>query len=950
MEASASKLSAGFVRKFLLLGFTLVLLLLAASTGLSQANEDSWTSDSQLYIRADPNTKVGLNKKNTDCYNRQLTTLTNPGVNEPLEPKQIEKCVLSTPAGIFGGGYVQPDTLYAYKVLPAGGPNLVGIPNSTKYLQLYGGGGYNTVSLLDSLQTNGSFEVENSNIYRGNTYKPEVKTETFIKDINGTPLNIEEYAFSTNGQWMVAEVPWYGLVRINVDTGHTTLFYAITLNTSISPALAISNDGRFASLSGFGVVPPQLFDISTCEVQDSFSLTIKDDSGCSTRTLSSEMHEADSDFAYLSGLRFAPDGRTITGTIITHRDTPGFDTSKVTLSLDAISEDQTSYLAMGDSFASGEGDSDASWYAEGTNEQDVNLCHLSKRSYPYLIASDLNIAEFHNVACSGAKQEHITNEIQQKSSTGNTPFGEWTPGFRKQIDYVDKDKTPSFLTVTVGGNDVGFILRLVECLLPGTCKYAQNRSDRNLLAKEIAYQYDGLRDTYRQLVQATDKNTKIFVAGYPEFIQGSGGSCGTNVLLNDAEREFISRSTAYVNRVIKAAAESEGVYFVDVESALDGRNLCSGADRDLVAVNGVTLGDDIQTPWYANYTAGSIVPFGSSSIKPLFENVGIGNESFHPNQIGHQLLRDEIIQHLGNPADFPVCKNPDEKICPDSAAAVPEPDPNYFGSLDDIYQPSIWRPQELGGELIKINRLSIQVDLGDLLSKSFVHAELHSTPVSLGSFQVTDDGNASMDLDIPKDTEPGYHELHFYGYNHAEEKMDYYLPIYLTGSDGDINSSGVPDEQESCGFVGDSGIDYDQDGVDDACDGSIGEPPEEPQGSNDSADIIGGVNPTNNSSDFLIQSGGGLQTQGSVPQGTISGLQNNESQLFSGSAGIGQQDILGQSTVVGPVEFDAGKVQATGQNQPQNSSGIDWGVSLVYAGLVFALVLFLLAARRIIRG
>jgi hypothetical protein len=156
--------------------------------------------------------------------------------------------------------------------------------------------------------------------------------------------------------------------------------------------------------------------------------------------------------------------------MLSNREAPGFDSAKIILSLDSINKKQVSYLAMGDSFASGEGDLDDSWYEEGTDEKGLNLCHLSKRSYPYLLADDLGIPDFYSVACSGARQEHVSTTVQYENSRQNSDLGLRIPGRLTQHEYLDINDA-SFLTISIGGNDMGFGSTLLECLMPGTCKY-----------------------------------------------------------------------------------------------------------------------------------------------------------------------------------------------------------------------------------------------------------------------------------------------------------------------------------------------------------------------------------------------------------------------------------------------------------------------------------------------
>jgi lysophospholipase L1-like esterase len=959
------------------LGRVFVVFFLAAAAAFVlfgkgiQAEQNTWTSRYPINIKIDARASYGLDKENTDCHTQTLNTLRLDSASA-IKPTitAIDKCVLGTPAGTIGEGYLKPNSEYAYKV-HAPGVKLVGIPNSPKYLQLYRDRGANTVSVLESFQANGKFGLENSNQYRGYVFRPAVTVPPFLKDKDGTWLKIKEFAFSGNGKWMIAESAGFGFVRINIETGQTIYFSDIHFSFwgGVKPALAISDDGKYAITSGRDAGGTYLHDISKCDNQSDFNLYNVDTSGCESKNLSAGIKNIDGDFAYLSGMRFSGNDRTITGTVLSSRSEPGFDKAKITLSLDEIPEDQTSYLAMGDSFASGEGDLNQAWYEAGTDEGDTNSCHLSQRSYPYLISRELQLDSFYSVACSGAKRENMLSKEQYPNSRMDTALGDFLPGRLAQNKY-ELGYNPSFITLSIGGNDLDFVSILTACLIPAnTCEYADYRDKRAEIAKSIANEFDDLAGLYAQLADNTEHQTKIYVAGYPEFIKSSGGNCGLNVQFDDSERELVGYATRYANRVIKAAAEKAGVHYLDTEDALYNRNLCSEIPDSQMAVNGITFGDDIKAPWYAQYL-GKLGGAGGS----VLTHFGIGNESFHPNQNGHQLLSSSILALTdSDPARYQVCPAPQDKICPDAATAVPAPDPDYFGPVAEQYvnalNGQLSRDPEAVPEQKQIlseldTPYSVEVSLDGLEANSSVRAEIHSTPVVLGSFSADSSGSFDQALQIPKNTEPGLHEIHVYGTNFAGELVDHYQFVYVAGPEGDINSNGVPDDQENCGFVGDSGVDYDQDGTDDACDSHIGEPPQttgdeasknsfeqvigNPPEDTSRADIIGGVNPTNNSSDFLIQNGGGLQSPLALNQGSsASGLQNNGSELFPSGNGIGQQDILGQSTVVGPVQFDAPEPQASSQAP---TSGGGWVDPLVLLVLVVLAAGFAFGARRIIRS
>jgi hypothetical protein len=97
-------------------------------------------------------------------------------------------------------------------------------------------------------------------------------------------------------------------------------------------------------------------------------------------------------------------------------------------------------------------------------------------------------------------------------------------------------------------------------------------------------------------------------------------------------------------------------------------------------------------------------------------------------------------------------------------------------------------------------------------------AELHSNPIELGTFRSDANGDIHAAITIPSNVTPGVHTLHLYGKNTANEDIDIQTVVYVVDENGRAFSG-------SCQIVPDSGEDYDKDGVDDACDGNITEPP-----------------------------------------------------------------------------------------------------------------------------
>ncbi len=781
-----------------------------------------------------PSTVAGLG--NRDCQNE--TVLTRPA-KLLQSPQTTTDCFVRTSFGLassngllrFGNAKISGRAVNFGSYL--GG--LIAIPSSNDIINFTSSpSGGLFLQFSRSLPAPITVDVASSGDV---SYRFNQPASAGLRDQAGNLLaaQTDSLSFSTNGKWMVVDSPFRATLRVNLDTLEVLPFRAaFNYQLGLAPALqtAISNDGRYAVVASANYSVLTLYDLSTCAPPPA---TINGPVNCQSRNLLPYMQGQLAGFAGTFNIRFIADeiiqlyGISTTAGV-TKR-------SFFTLLAPGQTQIKITYLGMGDSFSSGEGDNLGGTYYEPGTDETTNLCHLSKRSYPYLIKSDLKISDFHSVACSGALEQNINS----LSSGGaqyihNDLSNFWQPGYQRQLDYLSVSK-PNFLTISVGGNDVGFSDILVECAtshfkipLPNTCGYASNQSDRANVAKLIADQYVRLKSLYQELIRSTNGKTKIYVVGYPEFVLETGGSCGVNVHLNDQEREFIAKSVHYMDQVVKSAAEAAGVQYLDVEDALTGHNLCSIVSDSQMAVNGLTEGNDNHLPWWAGYLIGGI-----ASVIGV-QRLGLGNESFHPNPIGHYLMHNKILSLTGGDlGSFVVCPaTPSLFLCPRGDGSIPLPDLNYFGSGAYNYINSlnsaaagqtsvIPEPQTLIVGDSSITSQQVHVQVSYLLPSSSVTVKFGNT--SLGNFLTSAAGNIDTVVSIGSSTQPGFGSLHLFATNIAGETKDYFQDVFIPGPTGDINNNGVLDSSETCGFAVLSGVDIDQDGVDDSCDGSIGPPP-----------------------------------------------------------------------------------------------------------------------------
>ncbi|GAA2043663.1 hypothetical protein GCM10009819_32920 [Agromyces tropicus] len=193
------------------------------------------------------------------------------------------------------------------------------------------------------------------------------------------------------------------------------------------------------------------------------------------------------------------------------------------------------YAAVGDSFAAGAG---------GGSYLDTT-CYRSSKSYPKLLDGDADKVLVAFPACSGADTSDV---IAQAASVPTTA---------------------KVITVTVGGNDVGFADVMQNCFVFVTSSCASKIAagaaivDSQEFADDIALVVTTLRQ------RAPD--AKVIVAGYPLLFWENGSGVNPKYAWADE----VNDETVALNDRIQGVVEVNGGVFVDVEDDFDGHGIGS---------------------------------------------------------------------------------------------------------------------------------------------------------------------------------------------------------------------------------------------------------------------------------------------------------------------------------------------------------------------------------------
>lgn len=276
------------------------------------------------------------------------------------------------------------------------------------------------------------------------------------------------------------------------------------------------------------------------------------------------------------------------------------------------------YVALGDSFAAGEGLRPYAFPPPGSSAPS-NRCHRSTKAYPtqlqpqsygdtiYSYSKGTTVqATFDFVACSGATTRNV---IQGAGSVKqhNEPA--------TQLDQTVVDADTNLATITIGGNDAGFaeVVRfcaLHACLDPEPPKFKDGKTLAQWLPAKIDSLKPALVRTYQQArnkMGASD--TTIVVLGYPQLFPATvrEQTCG-KLGLWLGEQDFLRVMTTRMNTVIAQAAAAAGVLFAPMESAFAGHEICGNSGE-----------------WINATTQGSVLNLQV-----------VGDGSFHPNAAGQR--------------------------------------------------------------------------------------------------------------------------------------------------------------------------------------------------------------------------------------------------------------------------------------------------------------------------
>jgi lysophospholipase L1-like esterase len=295
------------------------------------------------------------------------------------------------------------------------------------------------------------------------------------------------------------------------------------------------------------------------------------------------------------------------------------------------------YVAMGDSFSAGQG------VPPFVSPSDTDGCHRSSQAYPFLLtgsaAHPLTLQSF--AACSGAQ-------------TSNVVGGQ--NGEPAQINALNS--STRVVTISIGGNDIGFSQFVTQCLFLDCSNSAANQP----FFDKVSNVGSALSSTYGTIL-AGAPNATVYVVGYPQLLPDPSlcpnpFDAGVAVLNSEVQLAHtgdtaatttvyaIGRTAGLSDPQIQALINTGQVTFTAAEITT-ARNMTAALDSKISATVSAVGNPRLR---YVDATA-TRSPFASHELctgDPYFNGVDIGRPeySFHPNLEGQDAYRRLLLSNF----------------------------------------------------------------------------------------------------------------------------------------------------------------------------------------------------------------------------------------------------------------------------------------------------------------
>ncbi len=212
------------------------------------------------------------------------------------------------------------------------------------------------------------------------------------------------------------------------------------------------------------------------------------------------------------------------------------------LAAPAAAQEVDEYVALGDSFSSGNGTFRA-------DRSPSLVCYRSSFAYPALVADQRPNTDLDFRACQGARTDDVVD---------------------RQVDALDEGT--DLVSITIGGNDIGFVDLILACGSVNSPNCSSTVESTNArIRSELPAKLDR---TYAAIRSGAPNARAVAVLGYGRFF-GPSTSCPAAFGFTRAEATILNGVADNLDAVIRDRATAAGFAYRSAIPGFTGHDVCA---------------------------------------------------------------------------------------------------------------------------------------------------------------------------------------------------------------------------------------------------------------------------------------------------------------------------------------------------------------------------------------
>ena len=257
------------------------------------------------------------------------------------------------------------------------------------------------------------------------------------------------------------------------------------------------------------------------------------------------------------------------------------------------------FVALGDSYAAGN-------LIPASPVGSPAGCLRSTHNYSGDVQAVIRAGRYVDVACTDATTADMTRPQDTMAGTN-----------RPQFDALSS--RDSVVTITIGGNDIGFKSILATCVALSVTSPSGQPCQRHFTAggtDRLAARVAAIAPKVTAVLQGIHRRApraRVLLVGYPDILPNTGTGCYPDVPLAHGDVPYLRATEMALNRTLARAAAASHATFVDTYRATIGHDVCQRPG----------------TRWVEG-----LIP-----ASPAFP--------FHPNGRGQQAMARQVLAALG---------------------------------------------------------------------------------------------------------------------------------------------------------------------------------------------------------------------------------------------------------------------------------------------------------------